>query len=114
MNEPEKSRPSAGVPDLAREVGRKETRRLKGKRHKPGSVLAGLGMFGVVGWSIVLPTLAGAALGAWIDRHYSGQYSWTLMLVGLGVILGCLSAWYWIDREQREIEREEEKKKNHE
>jgi ATP synthase protein I len=114
MHEPEKSAPSSASSDLAREVGRKEARILKGRRHKPGSVLRGLGLLGLVGWSVALPTLLGAGLGMWIDAHYPGRYSWTMMLMCLGLVLGCLNAWYWMIREVRDIERNHEKRNHHE
>ncbi|MEZ4583866.1 MAG: AtpZ/AtpI family protein [Caldilineaceae bacterium] len=67
-------------------------------RRKGDSVWFGLGMFGLVGWSVAVPTLAFAALGIWIDRTWPSRYSWTLMLLLLGVGLGCASAWYWLTR----------------
>jgi ATP synthase protein I len=60
-----------------------------------------MGMFGLVGWSVAIPTLAGIALGVWVDTRWPGPYSWTLMLLVIGVGLGCLNAWYWIKRESR-------------
>lgn len=63
----------------------------------------GLGMFGIVGWSIAVPTVAGAFLGIWIDSSITGRYSWTLMLFMAGLCLGCYNAWYWIQKERREI-----------
>ncbi len=58
-----------------------------------------LGMFGMVGWSVTIPTLIGLAIGIWIDTHISSPYSWTLMLLIIGLFLGCLTAWYWIEKE---------------
>ena len=58
-----------------------------------------LGMFGMVGWSVTLPTLIGLAIGIWIDTHIPSPYSWTLMLLIIGLFLGCLTAWYWIEKE---------------
>ena len=34
------------------------------------------------------------------------MYSWTLMLLGVGVILGCLNAWFWVSKERQIIEKE--------
>jgi ATP synthase protein I len=61
-------------------------------------------MFGLVGWSVAIPTLIGIAIGAWIDAQYPSQYSWTLMLLLIGVVVGCLNAWWWIQRESRDHE----------
>lgn len=84
-----------------RDVACKEQRMLKSRREGHKDVWFGLGMFGIVGWSVAIPTLAGIALGIWIDSRTQSGYSWTLMLLGLGVIVGCLNAWYWIKREGR-------------
>ncbi len=82
-------------------VGSKETRKLKARRERNKAVWFGLGMFGIVGWSVAIPTLIGIALGIWIDRNWPSQYSWTLMFLVIGVLLGCLNAWYWVKKESR-------------
>jgi len=86
---------------LGKEVGAREERKVRAQRKGDEGVLFGLGMFGLVGWSVAVPTLAGVALGVWIDSEYPGQYSWTLMGLFAGVVLGCLNAWFWIKREGR-------------
>jgi ATP synthase protein I len=63
-------------------------------------------MFGMVGWSVAVPTLIGIALGIWIDRRWPGRFSWTLMLLFAGLALGCLLAYHWVNRERKTIERE--------
>lgn len=83
------------------EVGAKESRKLKAERHKDQDLWFGLGMFGLVGWSVALPTLFGVAIGIWIDTRWPSRYSWTLMCLFIGVIVGCLNAWFWVKRESR-------------
>jgi ATP synthase protein I len=97
----EKSRRTHQAEELVRKVARKESRKLKARREKGRSLWFGMGMFGVVGWSVAIPTLAGIALGVWVDTRWPGPYSWTLMLLVIGVGLGCLNALYWIKRESR-------------
>ncbi|MGF1478532.1 MAG: AtpZ/AtpI family protein [Cyanophyceae cyanobacterium] len=80
------------------QVATKANRKIEARRESK-SLWFGLGMFGMVGWSVALPALLGIALGVWIDTHIASRYSWTLMLLVVGVILGCLNAWYWIERE---------------
>jgi ATP synthase protein I len=60
-----------------------------------------MGMFGLVGWSVAIPTLLGVALGWWLDDVWPQDFSWTLtfLIVGLGV--GCLNAWFWVRQESR-------------
>lgn len=87
--------------DLPGRVGKKAYRRIKARRTRDRSVWFGLGMFGMVGWTVAITTLIGVALGVWIDRTWPGPYSWTLTLLFIGLIVGCLNAWYWVNRESR-------------
>ena len=86
---------------LPEQVGEKEKRRIKARQEKDHGLWFGLGMFGLVGWSVAIPTLIAIAVGVWIDRRWPGPYSWTLMCLFIGVVLGCLNAWYWVKRESR-------------
>lgn len=109
MMEPEqhKRRPHRGFQsreELRRLLEAKQQRKLRARGEREHKVWFGLGMFGLVGWSVAIPTVACTALGVWIDARHGGPYSWTLMLLVIGVALGCLNAWFWISRERREIE----------
>jgi ATP synthase protein I len=84
----------------------KAERKLKAQRSGTQPAWFGLGMFGVIGWSIAAPTLLGAMLGAWLDKRHSGPHSWTLALLVAGLILGCANAWYWISAQSAAIEQE--------
>jgi ATP synthase protein I len=84
---------------VARHVGRKAERRLKARQQRDRGLWFGLGMFGLVGWSVAVPTLLGVMLGLWLDSITEGDVSWTLTFLILGVMLGCLNAWYWVRRE---------------
>jgi ATP synthase protein I len=88
-----------------RQVAAKEIHKLRARQEKNQSLWFGLGLLGLVGWSIVVPTLLGLALGAWIDRRFPSHFSWTLMLMVAGLGLGCLNAWKWVDREQAKMTR---------
>src|ERR1017187_8405311 len=94
---------------FSREVGAKAARKLRARKSNQG-VWFGLGMMGLIGWSVVVPTLLGAAFGIWLDNRYPGRvvvptllgaafgiwldnrypgrHSWTLMLLIAG--LECL------------------------
>ena len=61
--------------------------------------------FNLTGWSVVVPTLAGLAIGNWIDNRYPTSFSWALVLMGIGLFLGCLNAWYWIRRQDSGVKR---------
>jgi ATP synthase protein I len=95
-------------PSLSQEVGAKAARKLKAQCHSAQSVWFGLGMMGLIGWSVAIPTLLGAALGIWLDRHYPGKHAWTLALLAVGLAIGCLNAWRWVAKEDRKIREEQE------
>ncbi|MEJ2291558.1 MAG: AtpZ/AtpI family protein [Deinococcales bacterium] len=94
--------------DLLDAVERKEARKLAARRHGRRSIAFGLGLFGVVGWSVAIPTLVGIALGLYLDRVAPLGFSWTLTLMIVGVAAGALMAWQWLQREGRRRDDDEE------
>lgn len=90
-------------PSLSGEVGRKEVRMLRAQRSPVRSVWAGFGFFGLIGWSVVVPTLIGAGVGSWLDNTYPGGRNWTLTFLVGGLSVGCLNAWHWVAKEHRAI-----------
>ena len=89
--------------ETAEAIRRKAERKEEaGKRGRGRGVWFGLGMFGLVGWAVAVPTLLGVALGVWLDRVAPGEFSWTLALLLAGVFLGCLNAWWWVNKESRD------------
>ena len=98
------------APSLSEEVGAKAARKLKARRNSAQNVWFGLGMMGLIGWSVAIPTLIGAALGIWLDRHYPGRHPWTLALLMAGLAIGCFNAWHWVAKEEKAMrdEREDE------
>jgi ATP synthase protein I len=95
--------PAPPESSLSRAVGAKATRMLKARRNAGQGVWFGLGMMGLIGWSVTIPTLLGAALGIWLDRHYPGRHAWTLALLMAGLAIGCFNAWYWVAKEDQAI-----------
>jgi len=85
------------------QIGAKVARKLKAQRQTTQGIWFGLGMMGLIGWSIVLPTLLGAALGIWLDKHFITSHSWVLTLLFIGLIIGCWNAWYWVTKENKAI-----------
>jgi ATP synthase protein I len=93
--------------DLATQIGVKAARKLKARRSTQG-VWFGLGMMGLIGWSVVVPTLLGAALGAWLDKYHPGGHPWTLALMVVGLAIGCANAWYWVAQQDKAMQEEPE------
>ena len=102
------NQPDNKPPSLSEVVGEKAERKIKARRDSSAGVWFGLGMMGLIGWSVVIPTLLGAALGYWLDEHHPGEHSWTLTLLIAGLCLGCFNAWRWVIQEDEAMKNEEE------
>ena len=118
---------SSQIPNhLPAQIARKADRKLRARAAGSPEPWFGLGLFGMIGWSVALPAVLGALLGLWLDRAHPGRFSWTLSvalpavlgaLLGLwldhahpgrfswtlslllgGLTLGCIAAWQWVDR----------------
>lgn len=86
--------------DKSSEAIGNRARRMQAARNNPGpSPLRGIGVFGMIGWSIAVPTVDGAFLGLWLDRVAPQDFSWPIALILGGVVAGALIAWNWIDKE---------------
>ncbi len=84
------------------QIGRSAARKQEARDNPGPSPLRGIGVFGVIGWSVAVPTVAGAFLGLWLDRAYPQDFSWTIALILGGVVIGAALAWAWIDKEKGE------------
>jgi ATP synthase protein I len=107
MND-ESPKASHNEPEFARQVGAKAARKLKARRSSTQGVWFGLGMMGLIGWSVTIPTLLGAALGLWLDERHPGGHSWTLALLIAGLAIGCLNAWHWVAQQDKAMRDDQE------
>jgi ATP synthase protein I len=93
--DPKSDRSDPSARDIARHA-----RRMKSTRDHPApSPLRGISTFGMVGWSVAVPTVGGAFLGMWLDRVAPQTFSWTIALILGGVVLGAFIAGAWISKE---------------
>jgi len=99
--------PDVAEPETAfsLQVAAKAARKLRAQREGRQGVWFGLGMSGLIGWSVAVPTIAGALLGLWWDRHHPGAHSWTLALLVAGLVIGCANAWHWIAQQDQAMRR---------
>lgn len=97
-----------GEANFSQQVGEMAARKLKAQRHVSKTVWSGLGMMGLIGWSVAIPTLVSTAFGIWLDEQYPSKNSWTLTLLIIGLCLGCFTAWRWVDKEDKEIHQNED------
>jgi ATP synthase protein I len=94
------------------QVSARAALKLKAQRNVTRIIWSSFGMMGLIGWSVTIPTLIGTLLGHIVDMHYPGKHSWTLTLMIIGLVLGCMNAWHWLVKEDRDINKDQED--NHE
>jgi ATP synthase protein I len=78
---------------LSDAVKTRQERRERWQREGERSIGQNLAMIGVLGWTIVLPTLLGLFAGRWLDRQFHMGIFWTLSLLVVGLTAGCMLAW---------------------
>ncbi len=99
--EPWKRRRAENQEKITGEISSKEARKMRARERTDGNLWFWMGMMGIVGWAVALPTVVGVALGTWLDARYPAHFSWTLTFLFVGVVLGCANAWYWVNKERR-------------
>ena len=95
---------------FAARVGANAARKQRAQRAGDQDVWFGLGMSGLIGWSVAVPTVIGAVLGVWLDARHPQAFSWTLTLLFSGLVLGCFNAWRWVAQQNASMRDED----NHE
>ncbi|MFA7437337.1 AtpZ/AtpI family protein [Castellaniella sp.] len=82
-------------------IRRQAQRMSHARRRPPFSSLQGLSAFGVIGWSVAIPTVGGALLGLWLDRVAPQPFSWPIALMLGGLVIGIIVVSNWVSRESR-------------
>jgi ATP synthase protein I len=106
-DKPANAKPANSETSFDRVVASKAARKLRVQRQGTQSAWFGLGMSGLIGWSVAVPSLCGVLLGLWLDAKYPGRFSWTLALLFAGLFIGCLNAWHWVSQQDRDMHRED-------
>jgi ATP synthase protein I len=79
----------------------KSQRRERARRRGTDNIWSWMGMFGLVGWTVAVPTLLGLALGVFLDNRIDSSVSFTITFLVVGVATGAAMAWYWVRRESQ-------------
>jgi ATP synthase protein I len=82
--------------ELLAQVRRQSDRMQRWLQRDDPSLMRQLAAVGVLGWIVVVPMLAGIAIGRWLDRWLGSGILLTAALLLLGLALGCWSAWRWM------------------
>jgi ATP synthase protein I len=98
MNEPDEPNDSERIARAARQANSRERR---GRDEPEPSLGSRLGQIGILGWSIVIPTLLGLVIGHWLDRHFGTAVFFSAPLLMIGAAFGLWSAWKWMHRQTR-------------
>ncbi|TNF06420.1 MAG: AtpZ/AtpI family protein [Gammaproteobacteria bacterium] len=82
--------------ELRKQVERQVRRMKKAERERP-TLLGQTVYIGTLGLLLVLPVVAGAYLGQWLDSLAS-EYSsrWTVSLILVGVMIGAINVYLFI------------------
>ncbi len=91
MSEPDEQDP------LIKEVRLRGARQRRAQLEGEPSVARRLAQIGVLGWIIVTPVLIGVFAGRWLDGRFHSGLFWTGPLLLIGLVLGCWSAWKWMN-----------------
>jgi len=73
--------------------------RLKQAEQDRRTLLAQTTYVGMLGLLLVLPVIAGAYLGRWLDSMMKGySLRWTLSMIFLGLVVGCINVYLLVRR----------------
>lgn len=82
--------------ELRKQVER-QTRRMKKAESERATLMSQTIFIGTLGLVFVLPVVAGAYLGRWLDGLLAGySIRWTVSLILLGVIIGMINVYLLI------------------
>lgn len=91
-----------GDADRMARAARQAVQRGRHAQEEPEPSLGSrLGQIGILGWTIVVPTLLGLALGHWLDRHFGTGVFFSAPLLMTGAAIGLWFAWKWMHRQTR-------------
>lgn len=83
--------------DRMAEAAREASQRADEGRSDPEPSLGTrLGQIGVLGWTMILPTLLGVFAGRWLDRTFGTGIFFSAPLLMLGAALGFWFSWRWM------------------
>jgi len=75
----------------------RQIRRMKQAERERRTLIGQTVYLGTVGILFVLPVIAGAYFGRWLDSLTSDyQVRWTVSMIFLGVIVGAVNVYYFI------------------
>ena len=82
--------------EVSKKVDQQVQRMKKAERERP-TLMSQTVFIGVLGLLFVLPVIAGAYLGHWLDQNLT-DYStrWTVSLILIGLFIGSMNVYFYI------------------
>ncbi len=81
---------------------KKEDSRRKKHEQESRQILGQTVYLTTLGIVIVLPIVAGAYIGSWLDDTVQGfSFSWTICLIIIGVFVGAVNVWLLVGQSRR-------------
>ena len=84
---------------MAQAAQKAAEREAEGRADPEPSLGVRLGQIGVLGWTIIVPTLLFLFLGRWLDRIFASGIFFSAPLLMAGAAIGFWSAWRWMHRQ---------------
>jgi ATP synthase protein I len=74
-----------------------QTGQIRKAERERRTLVANTIYLGTLGLIFVLPVVAGAYLGSWLDERMKGySFSWTITLIVLGVFIGAVDVYLFV------------------
>jgi ATP synthase protein I len=89
----------ADLDRLAQAAEKAAEREAEGRADPEPSLGVRLGQIGVLGWTIVVPTLLFLFFGRWLDRIFGTGIFFSAPLLMAGAAIGLWFAWRWMHRQ---------------
>jgi ATP synthase protein I len=75
----------------------KQAERLKRAEEDRPTLLAQTRFLGTIGLLFILPVIAGAYFGRWLDSKLPGYaVHWTVSMIFLGIVIGAVNVYYFV------------------
>lgn len=75
----------------------KQAQRLKRAEKERPTLLAQTRFIGTMGLLFILPVIAGAYFGRWLDEKLPGYtVHWTVSMIFLGIVIGAVDVYYFV------------------
>lgn len=81
---------------LAQNVDQQAERIKRAEKDRP-TLLAQTRFVGTIGLLFILPVVAGAYFGRWLDEKLPGYaVHWTVSMIFLGIVIGAVNVYYFV------------------